>query len=67
MFPPGYWSSAQLMAARPVCELFEFLYIDPEAWLDPSIPLPVNGRIRVPDRPGLGFEPDPELLRRYAA
>lgn len=30
-------------------------------------PLPiVNGRIRVPDRPGLGVEGDPEKLRHYA-
>ncbi|MEZ5932033.1 MAG: mandelate racemase/muconate lactonizing enzyme family protein [Alphaproteobacteria bacterium] len=66
-FVPGYWASAQLMAARPVAELFEYLYIEPEAWLDPAIPLPKNGRLAVPDRPGLGFEPDPEILKRYAA
>ena len=39
-FGPGYWATVQLMAARPVAELFEFLYIEPEAWLDPRIPLP---------------------------
>ncbi len=66
-FGPGYWATAQLMAARPVTGLFEFLYVEPEAWLDPAIPLPRNGRLDVPDRPGLGFEPDPALLRRYAA
>lgn len=66
-FGPGYWATAQLMATRPVAELFEFLYIDPEAWLDPQIPLPKNGILTVPDCPGLGFEPDPELLKRYAA
>ncbi len=64
-FGPGYWATAQLMAARPVTELFEFLYIDPEAWLDPEIPLPANGRLTVPHRPGLGFEPNPEILKRY--
>jgi L-alanine-DL-glutamate epimerase-like enolase superfamily enzyme len=66
-FGPGYWATAQLMAARPIAELFEFLYVEPEAWLDPAIPLPQGGRLAVPDRPGLGFEPDPELLKRYAA
>ena len=65
-FGPGYWATAQLMARRPVAELFEFLYIDPEAWLDPQIPLPKSGILTVPDRPGLGFEPDPEILKRYA-
>ncbi|MBU2533873.1 MAG: mandelate racemase/muconate lactonizing enzyme family protein, partial [Alphaproteobacteria bacterium] len=56
-FGPGYWATAQLMAAQPVCGLFEHLYIEPEAYLDPSIPLPRNGEITVPEKPGLGFEP----------
>ena len=64
-FGPGYWASAQLMAARPDTEMFEFLYIEPEAWLDPSIPLPKDGSIAVPDRPGIGFDPDPAILERY--
>ena len=66
-FGPGYHATMQLMAARTECELFEYLYIEPEAWLDPSIPLPVNGNIAVPDKPGIGFEPDPAVLTRYAA
>lgn len=65
-FGPGYWATLQIMAARPVCELFEFLYIEPEAWLGKDIPLPEHGKIRVPTGPGLGFEPDPEILERYA-
>ena len=63
----NYWATVQLMAARPVCELFEHYYVTPEAYIDPTIPLPKGGAISVPDRPGLGFEPDPEMLRRYAA
>lgn len=66
-FGPGYWASAQIMAARPVCTLFEHLYIQAEAYLDPSIPLPIGGQVAVPAGPGLGFEPDPQLLARYAA
>lgn len=66
-FGPGYWATMQMMAARPVTELFEFLYIEPEAWLDPNIPLPKNGKVQVPALPGLGFEPDPGLLKHYAA
>jgi L-alanine-DL-glutamate epimerase-like enolase superfamily enzyme len=66
-FGPGYWATVQLMAARPVCEMFEHYYVTPEAYIDPTIPLPKGGAISVPDRPGLGFEPDPEMLRRYAA
>lgn len=66
-FGPGYWATLQLMAARPVTGLLEYLYIEPEAWLDPTMPLPGNGRVDVPAKPGLGFEPDPSLLKRYAA
>ncbi|MGI9433436.1 MAG: mandelate racemase/muconate lactonizing enzyme family protein, partial [Geminicoccaceae bacterium] len=66
-FGPGYWATVQAMAARPVAEFLECLYIDPEAWLDPAIPLPNGGKVSVLDRPGLGFEPDPRLLARYAA
>lgn len=65
-FGPGYHATIQLMAARNECELFEYLYITPEAWLDPAIPLPDNGSITVPDKPGIGFEPDPDILARYA-
>ncbi|MGI9450357.1 MAG: mandelate racemase/muconate lactonizing enzyme family protein [Geminicoccaceae bacterium] len=65
-FGPGYWATAQLMAAKPIAELFEFLYVQPETWLDENMPLPKNGKVRVPKRPGLGFEPDPALLKRYA-
>ena len=66
-FGPGYWATVQLMAAKPVTGLLECLYIEPEAWLDPEIPLPRNGEVQVPNRPGLGFEPDPEFLERFAA
>lgn len=65
-FGPGYHATIQLMSARNECELFEYLYIKPEAWLDSSIPLPDNGFITVPDKPGIGFEPDPDVLTRYA-
>jgi len=65
-FGPGYCATAQLMSALPICELLEFLYIRPEAWLDPTIP-PAGGEVTVPDRPGIGFEPDPAVLERYAS
>ena len=63
-FGPGYWASAQLMAASEG-GMFERLYIEAESWLTPEMPLPVGGEIVLPDRAGLGFEPDPEVLSRY--
>lgn len=65
-FGPGYWASVQLMAAREICEQFEHLYVEPEAFLDPGIPLPVEGSVVVPDKLGIGFEPDPAVLAKYA-
>ncbi|MGF1649060.1 MAG: mandelate racemase/muconate lactonizing enzyme family protein [Hyphomicrobiaceae bacterium] len=66
-FGAGYWATIQIMAARPECGLFERFYLWPEAWIDPNIPLPVNGEIMVPTEPGLGLEPDPDCLKRYRA
>ncbi|MEM7429080.1 MAG: mandelate racemase/muconate lactonizing enzyme family protein [Pseudomonadota bacterium] len=65
-FGPGYWVTAQIMAAKANCEMFELFYIEPEAWLSPDIPLPKDGVVRVPQMPGIGFEPDQEVLARYA-
>lgn len=64
-FGPGYWATAQVMAARDNAGLFEHLWIKPEAYLDPSIPLPDGGDVAVPTRPGIGFEPDPDVLVKY--
>lgn len=66
-FGPGYWATLQLMAAKPKTEMFEFLYIEPDAWLDPNIPLPKDGMMTLPDGPGLGFEPDLDVLERFRA
>ena len=64
-FGPGYWATIQLMAAREICEQFEHLYIEPAAYLDPEIPLPFAGEVQVPDRPGIGFEPDMDVIERF--
>ncbi len=65
-FGPGYWATVQIMAARPECELFEFLFIEAEHHLDSRIPLPVGGQVSVPKGLGLCFEPEREMLERYA-
>ena len=64
-FGPGYQTTLQLIAAHPVCELFEYLYIDVAQHLDPSIPLPHNGQVNVPDKPGNGFDPSPEMINKF--
>ncbi|QIE55891.1 mandelate racemase/muconate lactonizing enzyme family protein [Pikeienuella piscinae] len=65
-FGPGYWASAHLMAAGEG-GMFEFLHIEADAWLSPSIPLPDGGEIALPTGEGLGFEPDMAVIERFRA
>jgi L-alanine-DL-glutamate epimerase-like enolase superfamily enzyme len=64
-FGPGYWATLQLCAHLPEAGLFEFLYVEPEAWLGKNIPLPQNGQIAIPAAPGIGFEPDEAAIARF--
>ncbi len=65
-FGPGYLASLQLLAAAEDEELFEYLYIDREDEVIAGLPLPQGGRVAIPDGPGLGLDPDPEVLERYS-
>lgn len=56
-FGPGYLATLQMAALEPAFEQFEFLYIEPEKWLFPNMPLPENGKIPIPEGPGLGMDP----------
>lgn len=64
-FGPGYLATLQLCATLPEPVLFEYLYVWPEAWLFPDMPLPRGGRIARPLGPGLGIDPDPAVIARY--
>ena len=64
-FGPGYWATAHLMAANPASEMFEFLYVQPETWLSSDMPLPEGGSVTLPAGPGLGFDPDTDVLKTY--
>ncbi len=64
-FGPGYHATLQLAALESAFELFEFLYVEPEAWLYPDMPLPERGQIPIPDSPGLGMDPDMATIERY--
>lgn len=66
-FGPGYWASLQLAALEDdSAEAFEYLYVEAQADCGLDLPRPVAGRIAVPDAPGIGFEPDPRVVSRYA-
>lgn len=65
-FGPGYLASLQLLAAAEDEEYFEYLYVDREADVIAGLPEPQGGRVAIPDGPGLGLEPDPDVLERYS-
>lgn len=66
-FGPGFAASLQLAAALPEGALFERLYVDLEASLYGDLVDGVGGEFRVPEGPGLGVEPDADVIATYRA
>jgi L-alanine-DL-glutamate epimerase-like enolase superfamily enzyme len=64
-FGPGYLATLQMAAVESKFDLFEFLYVKPQAWLYPEMPLPERGEIRIPNAPGLGMDPDEAVIEKY--
>ena len=66
-FGPGFMASLHCAAAMPARPMMERLFIDLEA--SPFSPWTeaVAGMLAVPTTPGLGCDPDPELLHRFAS
>jgi L-alanine-DL-glutamate epimerase-like enolase superfamily enzyme len=64
-FGPGYLATLQMAAAEQSFDLFEYLYIWPQAWLYKEMPLPHNGLVAIPEGAGLGMDPDLEMINRY--
>jgi L-alanine-DL-glutamate epimerase-like enolase superfamily enzyme len=65
-FGPGHYATRQLAAAIDDFGMFEHLYVEPQAWIGGEPLYPVDGSVAIPDRPGIGFEPDLDVLERYA-
>jgi D-galactarolactone cycloisomerase len=64
-FGPGFVATLHLAAALVERPLIEVLWLDMEANpFDPWVRA-VDGRMAVPDGPGLGCDPDPAVLARY--
>jgi D-galactarolactone cycloisomerase len=62
---PGLLATLHLIAAAAPGEpLVERLFCDPDPGLFGGLTDPVDGRMRVPDGPGLGADPDPEVVAR---
>ena len=70
-FGPGWLATLQLMAAMPLTgrpggPWIERFQTRLEATLYPGLVSPAEGgRFRIPTGPGLGAEPDPDVIREY--
>jgi L-alanine-DL-glutamate epimerase-like enolase superfamily enzyme len=64
-FGPGFLATLHLAALEPTGCIVERFYLSPEAsiygeWIDPT-----GGDFKLPDGPGLGLTPDPDVIREY--
>lgn len=61
---PGYLATAHVAASMPTPPPVETAFIEleraPHKLFDPA-----HATLTLPDQPGLGFEPDPEVVERY--
>ena len=65
-FGPGFLASLHVTAALIERPLVEVLWLDMEANpFDPFVRVK-DGKVSVPDKPGLGCDPDQSVLKRYA-
>jgi len=65
-FGVGYFTTLQLMAGLHGEPLLEHLYVDLDGDLATGgTPLPVGGKVVIPQRPGHGFEPNMAIMERY--
>ena len=63
---PGLLAAIHATAALGTAEaMIELRYFDLEAQLYGGVLAPQRGRISVPERPGLGIDPDPSVIRAY--
>jgi L-alanine-DL-glutamate epimerase-like enolase superfamily enzyme len=65
-FGPGFLATLHLMSSRDDATFVEVFYMKRSACLwRGRIDADANGTVAVPDGPGLGYEPDQEIMERY--
>ncbi|MGH8746111.1 MAG: mandelate racemase/muconate lactonizing enzyme family protein, partial [Burkholderiales bacterium] len=64
-FGSGALATLHLIAALDETERFEYFYLWAEASLYGAVLEPRNGQLAVPQGPGLGADPDADVIRRY--
>ena len=63
---PGVLAAMQVTAALGTVDaMIEWRYLDLEAHIYGDALTPQHGRVKVPQGPGLGIDPDPEVIRAY--
>ena len=63
---PGLLAAVHVTAALGTDDaMIEWRHSDLGAWVYQAAVIPEHGRIGVPQRPGLGLDPDPDVLRDY--
>ena len=66
-FGPGALATLHLIAALAPEARFEYFYLQADAWLYGDLLTPRRGELVVPQAPGLGADPDADVIRRYRA
>ncbi len=66
-FGPGALATLHLIAALTGEARFEYFFLQTDAALYGDLLAPRRGELGVPQGPGLGADPDPEVIRRYHA
>jgi len=66
-FGPGALATLHLLATLEDDERFEYFYLWTEASLFGAALAPESGQLSVPQGPGLGADPDSNVIRRYRA
>jgi D-galactarolactone cycloisomerase len=65
-FGPGYLATLQMAAVFPATPWFEYLSVTLERPIFGEVGcVSSEGSIAIPNAPGLGADPDPEILQRY--
>jgi L-alanine-DL-glutamate epimerase-like enolase superfamily enzyme len=64
-FGPGGLATLHLIAALAPEARFEYFYLWADAALYGEALAPTKGELPVPQGPGLGIDPDPDVVRRY--
>jgi L-alanine-DL-glutamate epimerase-like enolase superfamily enzyme len=64
-FGPGLLATLQLLATRPEIEAVEIFHLELEQDLFQGAAAVRHGQLSVPSGPGLGADPDPDVIERY--